>query len=79
VAKQRTLRKNVTYHPPATSDIQQYTRTVCKELAETIDSEFDTPEVRNELAGFIKVVASICSKQLNKGVEILLDREEPTE
>jgi hypothetical protein len=48
-------------------------------LAETIDSEFDTPEVRNELAGFIKVVASICSKQLNKGVEILLDREEPTE
>jgi hypothetical protein len=78
VAKQRTIKRNVTYHPPTASDIHQYTRAVCKELAGRISAEFDTPEVHNELAGFIKVVASICSKQLNKGIEIL-DREEPTE
>ena len=64
-----SAKKNVTYYPPSAADIQAYTRTVCQKLAGEIDTQFDTPEVNQELAGFMKVVASICSKGLNKAVE----------
>ena len=62
-------KKGVTYYPPPATDIQAYTRTVCQKLAGAIDAEFDTPEVNYELTGFMKVVASICSKRLNKASE----------
>jgi hypothetical protein len=64
-------RNNVIYYPPTAADIQAYTRTTCQELGGTISVEFDTPEVKQELAGLMKVVASFCSKRLNREVEIL--------
>ncbi len=78
MAKRSRVRKNVIYYPPTADDIHSYTRTVCKELADTIDAEFDTPEVHHELAGFIKVIATIRSKQLNKSAE-KLDTEDRAE
>jgi hypothetical protein len=47
-------------------------------LAGAIDTEFDTPEVHHELAGFIRVIATFRSKQLNKGLGNL-DREDQAE
>ncbi len=71
MTKRNLGKKNVIYYPPAAGDIQSFARSVCRELAGTIDPEFDTPEVHHELAGFITVIATIHSKQLNKGVENL--------
>ena len=68
-------RKPVTYYPPTAADLQTYSRSVCEKLGNAICAEFDTPEVKQDLAGFMKVVASICSKRLNREVEILdIDR-----
>ena len=68
--KRSAARKNAVYLPPDSTEIQKYSRSVCKEFA-TVEPIFDTPEVQHELAGFIKVVAAICAKQLNKSSEIL--------
>ena len=65
----KRIAKNIVYYPPPAADIQAYARIVCQKLAGEIDAEFDTPEVNHELAGFMKVVASICSKRLNKTTE----------
>ena len=61
-----TMKRKVEYFPPASEDISRYAYTVCEELGEKVDPTFNTPEMRHELADFIKVVASIWSKHLNK-------------
>jgi hypothetical protein len=71
MVKRRDKNTRVTYYPPAADDIRRYTHTLCEKLGKTLGAEFDTPEVRNELAGFIKVVAKICSKQLNQSTDEL--------
>ena len=74
MAKRRSVKqaqRKVTYRPPAEKHIHQYVSAVCKELGETIDATFDTPEVRSELADFIKVIADIGSKQMNKRIQEL--------
>jgi hypothetical protein len=68
-------RRPVEYHPPASEEIDQYALTVCRELGEKIDGNYNSPDVRRELAGFLKVVASICTKQLNKSSEGALDKD----
>jgi hypothetical protein len=70
-------RKPVIYYPPTAPEIQTFSRSVCQKLAGEISSEFDTPEVKHELAGFVNVVASIWSKELSKKPEIL--DTEPTQ
>ena len=65
----------VEYHPPAPEEIDQYALTVCRELGEKIDSNYNSPDVRRELAGFLKVIASICAKQLNKVDSGTLDKD----
>jgi hypothetical protein len=67
----KSTQRNIVYEPPDASEIYQYTRTVCKDIGETLDTEFDTPEMRSELANFIKVIADICTQQMNKGVKSL--------
>ena len=74
MAKRRTVKqtqREVTYRPPAEKDIYQYARAVCKELGETIDATFDTPQVQSELAYFIKVIAKIGAEQMNKRLQEL--------
>jgi hypothetical protein len=66
----------VEYYPPAPEEIDQYALTVCRELGEKIDSNYNSPDIRRELAGFLKVVASICSKQLNKSSDGVLDKDQ---
>ncbi len=65
----------VEYLPPPPEQIEQYARLVCHELADKIDSAYDTPEMRRELTGFLKVVATICVKHLNKNEQNPLDKE----
>lgn len=67
---------NVIYHPPAPDVIYQYARDVCKTLGETIDVNFDTPDVRSEIANFIKVVSEIGADQMNKRAK-KLDSDQP--
>jgi hypothetical protein len=67
----KPARRNVVYQPPAATTIYEYTRGVCKELGETIDSDFDTPDMRSEMANFIKVIAEIGAEQMNKRAEAL--------
>jgi hypothetical protein len=69
-------RRNVVYHPPATASIYKYTRDVCKELGETVDPSFDTPDMHSEIANFIKVVAEIGAEQMNKRT-VKLDSDLP--
>jgi hypothetical protein len=68
--------KQVIYSPPVPETIEQYARLVCQELAEKIDSIYDSPEMRRELAGFLKIIASICTKQLNKREQKSLDKDD---
>lgn len=65
----------VEYHPPAPEEIDQYALTVCRELGDKIDSSYNSPDTRRELAGFLKVVASICAKHLNKSDQRALDKD----
>ena len=67
----KPVQRNVVYQPPDTSEIYQYTRAVCKELGETIDPDFDTPDMHSEMANFIKVIAEICTQQKNKSASAL--------
>ncbi len=67
--------RSIEYHPPASEEIDQYTLIVCRELGAKIDGSYDSPDVRRELAGFLKVIASICTKQLNKGNGEALDKD----
>jgi hypothetical protein len=68
-------RRPIEYYPPAPEEIDQYTLTVCHELGEKLDGGYNSPDVRRELAGFLKVVASICTKQLNKDGDEALDKD----
>lgn len=70
--------KRVLYCPPSAVEMRAYVQSVCQKLAGEIDAKFDTPEFNYELIGFMKVVASIYSKHLNKATENL-DREAPQE
>jgi hypothetical protein len=65
----------VEYHPPAPEEIDQYAKTVCRELGAKIDGNYNSPDVRRELAGFLKVVASICTKHLNNSSNGALDKD----
>ncbi len=58
----------IEYFPPATEEIDRYAFAVCHELGEKIDSTFNDPDMRRELAVFLKVVATIYAKHLNKGI-----------
>ncbi len=66
----KATKRSIVYEPPDANVIYQYTRTVCKDIGET-DAEFDTQEMRSELANFIKVIADICVQQMNKSVKTL--------
>ena len=57
----------IEYHPPTSEEIDQYTLTVCRALDAQLGVGYDVPDTRRELAGFLKVIASIYAKQLNKG------------
>jgi len=70
-----TTSRPIEYYPPAPEEIDQYALTVCRELGDKIDSNYNLPDVRRELAGFLKVVAGICAKQLNKGDDSQLDKD----
>jgi hypothetical protein len=72
----KSIQRNIVYQPPASDAIYEYTRAVCKELGETLDPEFDTLDMRSEMANFIKVVAEICAEQMNKNAKAL-DTEQP--
>lgn len=63
--------RNVVYYAPTVDSIYEYTRAVCKELGETIDPDFDTPDMLSEIANFIKVVAEISTQQLNTRTKTL--------
>jgi hypothetical protein len=74
VAKRNTVKsgqRNIVYQPPASDTIYEYTRAVCKELGETLDPDFDTPDMRSEMANFIKVIAEICAEQMNRSAKAL--------
>jgi len=80
MAKRNTViskRKHVIYRPPEVAEIQTFSRSVCQKLGGVINAEFDTPEIKHDLAGFVNVVASIWSKELSKKPEIL--DTEPTQ
>jgi len=65
------LQRKVEYVPPAAEAIHTYVKNVCTALGEQVDVEFDTPDVRLELANFLTVVASIWSKHLNTTIQSL--------
>lgn len=67
----------VEYYPPGPQEIDQYALSVCRELGEKLDSSYNSPDVRRELAGFLKIVAAICTKQLNQNGDKALDRDHP--
>lgn len=67
----KSVQRNVVYEPPDANHIYEYTRAVCKELGETIDPDFDTPDMHSEMANFIKVIAEICTQQMNKSAKTL--------
>ncbi len=63
--------RKVIYRPPSANSIHQYVRIVCRELGETVDAEFDTPEAQSELVQLLRVLAAIGARQMNKNIEEL--------
>lgn len=66
MAEREPVTKTVEFHPPTSEDIHRYAGEVCRELGLKVDANLDSPEFRRELAGFIQIVASICSKYMTK-------------
>ena len=61
-----TVKKHIIYESPPSHVIDQYAREVCQQLGQRVDVTYDTPEMSRELARFLKVVATICVKAMNK-------------
>ncbi len=75
MAKRKPIKRQIEYRPLPPDEIDQYALSVCRELGNKIDSNYDSPDMRRELAGFLKVVASICTKQLNRSDDTVLDKD----
>ena len=56
----------VEYRLLTTKEIDQFTLLVCRKLGERFGKDYDTPDVRRELAAFLKVVSTIWAKHLNR-------------
>jgi hypothetical protein len=66
VDKPKSIKRQIVYENPSPQLIDQYAHDVCQELGEKIDPSFNTPEMRRELANFLKVVSTVCVKSMNK-------------
>jgi hypothetical protein len=60
------MKKRIIYEGPPSQVVDQYAREVCQQLGQKFDAGYNTPEMSRELAGFLKIVASICTKAMNR-------------
>ncbi len=59
------VKKRIVYQCPPSHVINKYAREVCEQLGQKLDSSYNAPGMSDELARFLKVVATICAKALN--------------
>lgn len=69
-----TTDHKTTYIPPAAKVFDKLAREACRVLAEQGESAFDDPEVIRGLADYLRLVAELTAKYLNKGHYELLDK-----
>jgi hypothetical protein len=68
------LEGRVIYIPPASAIFDKLAREACHILAQQGNSGFDDPEVMYGFAAYLKLVAELTAKYLNKGHYELLDK-----
>jgi hypothetical protein len=77
--RHQNSKRPIEYYPPSQKDIEHYAAQVCRQLESTLNDDYNTAEFRQELSGFLSVVASICIKALNKRASESLDSESSQE
>ena len=61
--------KGIIYVPPPIEQIDQCAKQICQQLGQTIDPIYDTLDTHAGLTAFLKVVADMQAKSLNRQAE----------
>lgn len=54
------------YYPPKDEHLEKYAYQVCRKIDETFDNGYFTTENVRELENFLRIIARITAKRLNK-------------
>jgi hypothetical protein len=60
------VEKEVIYVSPSNEQIDECAKDICERLGQKLSPTYNTPEMRYELAAFLKVSADIYAKHLTK-------------
>lgn len=66
---QSRMTGRVEYVPPDAMVIEEFTQKVCDALVKEGRSEFEAKNIRWNIANFLKLIAELTTKQLNRGQE----------